>query len=551
MALSRRSGSRFEANIWPGFVDAMTALLLVLVFVLSIFMIVQFVLRETITSQDTELDQLTGRVETLADALGLEELRSAKLEGALSEADAQQQRQAALIASLRSDKQSQASQIAEFEDQVTALMLERRGLRGQISGLEGQLDETAQANAQLSARVEDLEAGLVKEISAKEAAELALARARVEIDKEAQEARLAAARSEALEALSAELKKQIASQDEKISSADAARLADAAAAKALRDKLENADAELTAMTLSLEKQRQEAEETLTLLAAANAAKDEFDQKLADALAAQKNAEGEALTQAEQREILLAEAKARLADEKEVSTRSQRQIEALNQQVAALRAQLGALQGLLDEAKSRDEKGKIEIENLGSQLNAALAQVASVQRERAKLEEAERKRLEEEASELKQYRSEFFGQLRQLLGNRDGVRIEGDRFVFSSEVLFRPARAELSPEGREEVAKVAQILGAIADDIPESLNWVIRVDGHTDNTPLSRRARYRDNWELSQARALSVVRYLSEELGIAPDRLAANGFGQYQPINPADTPEARAQNRRIELKLTEK
>jgi chemotaxis protein MotB len=132
-----------------------------------------------------------------------------------------------------------------------------------------------------------------------------------------------------------------------------------------------------------------------------------------------------------------------------------------------------------------------------------------------------------------------------------VRIEGDRFVFSSEVLFAPASADLSPEGRQEIAKVAQILSGVVDDIPPEIDWVIRVDGHTDNLPLSGLGKFSDNWELSQGRALSVVKYMVDALGIPPDRLAANGFGEFQPVARGDTEEARAQNRRIELKFTEK
>ena len=154
-------------------------------------------------------------------------------------------------------------------------------------------------------------------------------------------------------------------------------------------------------------------------------------------------------------------------------------------------------------------------------------------------------------ELERYRSEFFGQLRDLFEDQNGVLIEGDRLVFSSEVLFEPGRATLSDLGRSEIANVAGILRGIADDIPAGIDWVIRVDGHTDNVPLSGVGQYANNWELSQARALSVVMYMVNFLGIAPDRLAANGFGQYQPLNSADTPDARAQNRRIELIFTEK
>jgi chemotaxis protein MotB len=624
MALSRRNGKRFEANIWPGFVDAMTALLLVLVFVLSIFMIVQFMLSEKITSQDSELNQLTGEVASLAQALGLEQQRSFGLEQSIEQLDAAAAQQAALIASLTAQNDTQTGRIANFEEQVAGLLRDREGLQSQVASLSGDLDASQTQAAGLSARIEDIEAGLALEISEKEAVQLALASARAEIDEGVEAARLAAARREALEAMVADLETTSTTQAEALSAAEAAKLVDAAAAQALRDRLQNADAELTAMTLALEAQRQESEDTLTLLAAARAAEKTLseeltstraseitlDEKLAAALAAQVQASanldastateealraeleaallakaetgtgladakaaqenlrrqlvaalaakvaaetgvGEALSEAEQRAALLATARSELADEKEISLESQRQVEALNQQVAALRTQLGSLQSILDETDARREASDVQVQNLGSELNSALALVASEQRTRAKLEEAERLRLEAEAKELKNYRSEFFGQLRALLGNQDGIRIEGDRFVFSSEVLFQPGQAVLSSAGQNEVAKVASILSRVAGEIPEGLDWVIRVDGHTDNVPLSGVGRFRDNWELSQARALSVVRYMSAELGIPPGRLAANGFGEFQPINLADTPEARAQNRRIELKLTEK
>ena len=238
---------------------------------------------------------------------------------------------------------------------------------------------------------------------------------------------------------------------------------------------------------------------------------------------------------------------------------------LNQQVAALRTQLQNLQGLLDDAMAKDIAEEVQLQNLGSQLNSALARVAAEERKRRRLEEAERKRLEREALELQgrteqlsyqakdleKYRSEFFGRLRDVLGQQEGVRIAGDRFIFSSEVLFPPGGADLSPEGQQEVAKVAEILKTVAGLIPEEINWVIRVDGHTDDTKVVSGSRFADNWHLSQARALSVVRYFANTLDIPPNRLAANGFGEYQPVNTENTPEARAQNRRIELKLTEK
>ncbi|NNF72883.1 MAG: OmpA family protein, partial [Rhodobacteraceae bacterium] len=174
-----------------------------------------------------------------------------------------------------------------------------------------------------------------------------------------------------------------------------------------------------------------------------------------------------------------------------------------------------------------------------------------ERRRAALEEAERRRLELEAQDLERYRSEFFGQLRDVLGNVQGVEIVGDRFVFSSEVLFESASADLALAGQFQITSVAQILLSVADEIPDELDWILRVDGHTDNVPLQPGAEFADNWELSQARALSVVRYMTESLGFPPERLAAAGFGEYRPVNTADTAQARAQNRRIELKLTER
>ena len=265
-----------------------------------------------------------------------------------------------------------------------------------------------------------------------------------------------------------------------------------------------------------------------------------------------------MSAAEQRAALLKAANAELAEVEARSAKSQREVALLNQQVAALRTQLGALQALLDDAKARDAAAQVQLQTLGSDLNAALARAAAEERKRRQLEEAERKRLEaetqrlaEETKNLEQYRSEFFGRLRAVLAGQEGVRIVGDRFVFSSEVLFPPGGADLSPEGEGEIAKIAGILRGVADDIPDTIDWVIRVDGHTDNVPIINGTEFADNWELSQARALSVVRYMVNALGIPPNRLSANGFGEYQPLDPRDTREARAKNRRIELKITEK
>ena len=565
MALSRRSSNRFQNAIWPGFVDAMTGLLLVLMFVLTIFMVIQFVLRETITGQESELDLLTEEVASLTNTLGLERNRSATLGADLDAANrlAQQQsgRIAALIAERDAQDQALASartQISEFEAQVAGLLADRTDALASIADLEATQDRL---------------------ISEQEALNLALAQARTEIDEGAETARLAAARREALEALIADLEAESDTNVARITELEAAQLADAAAAEALRERLANADTELTAMTLNLEEQRQEAEETLTLLAAARAAQAELEalqgtldaenddllRQLADARAALANTQTAQATEAEQQAALLALANTQLAEQEALSAESQRQVVLLNEQITALRTQVGNLQSLLNLAEEADREAQVQIETLGSQLNTALARVAAEERQRRALEEAERLRLEVEAARLEEeaerlaaeaenlarFKSDFFGQLREVLEGQDRVRIEGDRFIFASEVLFQPGRAQLSPEGQAEIANIADILRSIADDIPPGIDWVIRVDGHTDNIPVGSSSRYADNWELSQARALSVVRFMSEDLNIPPARLAANGFGEFQPLNPDNTPEARAQHRRIELKLTER
>lgn len=535
-----RSRRRDSSLIWPGFVDAVTTLLMVMMFVVTIFTVMQSVLRDTISAQDTELSSLTAQVAQLADALGLEQAKATDLEAqvtqlqaGLAAARAEGDRQAGLIASLTSDLAAREGElsaartrITDFETQVAALLVERDTARGEAD--------------RLTASLADLEVARAKLVTEAEAMTLALAKARDEVDANAEAARLAAARRDALQALLDQEKAKAAGDAAALKAAEAAvtqaeadRLADAAALQALRDRLAGADTELTAMTLALEEERKRAEETLTLLAAA---------RTQAALGA---------TAVTEKDAALAEAKTALLAEQEKVLTAAREVELLNQQVAALRSQLGSLQALLDESQTRDEAAKVQLDSLGKDLNAALAQVAAEQRRRAELEAAEAARLEAENKDLAQFRSEFFGQLSSLLQGRDGVRVVGDRFVFSSEVLFNPGSADLAPEGRAQIAGVVRILDEVRAEIPTGIDWIIRVDGHTDNVPLSGGGEFRDNWELSQARALSVVRFMQDELGFPPDRMAATGFGEYRPVAAGEDEVARAQNRRIELKLTER
>ena len=736
MAL-KRPGSRFEASIWPGFVDAMTALLLILFFVISIFMIVQFTLRETITDQDLELDDLSSQIEQqdlelndlstlignkedelkklsteilskekrldnltseisekdlklnslssivteqdlelddlslqlsdLASALGLERLRAngieedlGKTKDILNEAEDQISLHLATISNLTKKSSIQIEKIDGYKLQIDSLLsdklqlenfnqdlaINKSALELQIAGLllakskleaknidtinkkkaielalvraRNEINEREEVARLAAAKREALELLIVKlqnegelraeeitsirkvlsetektrlveqaaaenlkqklkstsdeltsllfanskleaennnTLNEKNVIELALASARNEINQQVESARLAAAKREALELLIVKLqnesKLQLAEESsisETLTETEKRRLAEAAAAELLSEKLKNANTELTAMSLALEAERKEAEITLTKIAAANALEKSLKIDLS-----------KSFTEVERQAALIAEANSLLEKEKDISITAQRKLALLNTQTSQLRNQLNELQGLLDESKEADSKAQIQLKSLGTDLNLALARVAAEQRKVAaeqkkiaELEAKEKLRFAEEAKDLRKFRSQFFGELRKVMEGQEGVRIVGDRFVFSSEVLFSVGSANLGSLGKTEINKVAKIINQIAGEIPDGIDWILRVDGHTDRIPFSGFGKdYKDNWELSQARALSVVRYLMDDLKIPANRLAANGFGEFQPIDDRDTPEAYKTNRRIELKFTEK
>lgn len=213
-------------------------------------------------------------------------------------------------------------------------------------------------------------------------------------------------------------------------------------------------------------------------------------------------------------------------EKQVAARALAQVEALNMQITALRRQLQALEEALNASEAKDKDAQARISDLGSRLNVALAQ---------------------RVQELNRVRSDFFGRLRSVLGARPDLRIVGDRFVFQSELFFDTGSSDLNPGGMAELDKVATALVDLEREIPPEIPWIARIDGHTDKRPL---AGGKTNWELSSARAIAVVKYLVSR-GVSPSRLAATGFGEFQPLDLGETPEALARNRRIELKVTER
>ena len=238
---------------------------------------------------------------------------------------------------------------------------------------------------------------------------------------------------------------------------------------------------------------------------------------------------------ERREIRLTEVLAlqlrterELGAEREVSANATSRLDILNQQILALRQQLARIEVALGATEAKDREQRVVIANLGRRLNLALAQ---------------------KVDELERYRSEFFGRLREVLGERSDVTIVGDRFVFQSEVLFSSGSADLGAVGKAQLATFATTLLEISGRIPDELPWILRVDGHTDRIPIHT-AAFPSNWELSSGRANSVVKFLISQ-GVPPARLAATGFAENQPIDPTDSVEANRRNRRIELKLTER
>ena len=559
--LTRRSGERFTANIWPGFVDAMTAILLILMFILSIFMIVQSVLRDTISSQkieldeqQTELSQLGNNLETLKIELGILKDEKSYLQTLSSEQrseliarKAELQEKINLLTKLRNDVKVAETKITDFKSQVASLIAKRLELN---ENLKLEREKTS------------------KEISSREAAELALAAARDTISQKISKEQMMAASNEALEQLvkklklenrslenlTAEKETELSMVKEKMESiskdltdAEKLRVMEQYAIRELQKDLMEKQEELALITLTMEEERKKALETLKLLAASKEAQrilkeqaNKFEKKLEgnDNILTEKN-------------LALREARLRLSVQEEKAKASMKDVANLTLQTNTLKERIKELTAILDATIQKDFSNDVEIKSLGAKLNAALAKVASEQKMRAQLEEKERKRLESETKKLREYRSVFFGRLKNILGDIEGIDVVGDRFVFSSEVLFDRGSADIGVAGKLQLDAISNVLKDISQKIPQDINWVLRVDGHTDKTPVSQNSIFKDNWELSQARSLSVVKYMINRHQINPKRLSAAGFGEYQPISFSETKDALAKNRRIEFKLTER
>ncbi len=411
---------------WPGYVDALSTLLMVLVFVLLVFVLAQAFLSVAISGRDQALDRLGRQVAQLADMLSLERGRSADL----------------------------TASVARLTEDLRAAQAARDAASAEATGLRTAL---AQAGSARDAAVKDL--NTLSARAADQGAELESAQKRLA----ATQARLA----------------DVTAKPDPLAAENLARMADQVRAlMALRDQLE----------------------------------------------AQVKAAGD---RAEASDAASKTAAAQLADSVRLGDQARAQVALLTQQIDALRGQLAQVAAALELSQKAGAEKDARITDLGAKLNAALVS---------------------KVAELQRYRSEFFGRLRDVLAGRPGIAVVGDRFVFQSEVLFPPGSADLSPAGGEEIRKLAATLKSIEKDIPAGLPWVLRVDGHADRQAVH--GKFASNWELSAERAINVVRLLVAQ-GIPANRLAAAGFGEFQPIDPAATPAAYAKNRRIELRLTDR
>ncbi len=427
-----------KINIWPGFVDALSALLMLVIFMLLIFTLAQAFLALTVSDRDTELDRLNARLSEISSALLLQQ----KTNQALSEK----------VASLRNQynqgifyQDALKEQIAELEkivetdkETITVQLSEKAQLQHDIIALR-------EVRADLELRIANL-VGVIAD------------------------------RDQNIVQLETELDKRLTEIG------------------MIRDNNKSLQAKLAA------------QENVTMLAQKEINRKEF--RIQDLV------------------TIVSDAEEALSTEKKLSASAQANVKRLSLQIDDLKNQLDVISQALQLEERKTAGQQAELADLGQRLNTLLAQ---------------------RVNELESYRSEFFGRLRQVLIENPNIRIEGDRFLLPSELFFASASATLGEQGKQELNKLAQILNEISLAIPDDINWILRIDGHTDRRPINSQ-RFPSNWELSTARAVAVVRYLVQQ-GVPPKRMTAAGFGEFHPVDSGQSAAAFQRNRRIELKLT--
>ena len=434
MALARLGGARRpDTYTWPGFVDALATLLMVIIFVLLVFVLIQVNLAYRVAGQDATMNDMRAQILDLGELLNIERKATADLTAELASITTQ-------LADATKERDTLAAQLSQSRDE-----------RDQIAA------QLAEATTTLGVREMEIR--------------------RLQALQEENEQALAAAQASLAERVAA---------------------------------LEVAEATLAATQAELASVERTLEERIAALEASQAKLEDSEDKLADATARNVTS------------------LARISELETQNAASRAEVAQMTNAVTALRLRIEELTTLLAEKEAELARDKIAIASLGKSLNNALAS---------------------RVQELQRFRSEFFGRLRDILRGREDVRIVGDRFVFQSEVLFAQGQAAIGPEGQQQLAQLAIALNQIAAEIPDDIDWILQVEGHTDDIPV-RAGRFADNWDLSTERALSVVRFLAEQ-GLPANRLAAAGYGEFQPLDSAGSDEARRRNRRIEMKLTQR
>jgi len=416
--------SRESVSIWPGYVDVLSALIMIIIFVLLIFTLSQFILSTILTDQNSELEDLHLQIAEISGLLGLEQETNAAM----------------------------TETIETLSAEIEVLTLDRSNLQGELATLTE------------------------KSIEDREVIELQL-RTMASLQQDIQ----------SLQTLRNKLERQI--EDSAAALGQEQRLT-----QSLRDRSKALEAQLA----------EEQERTLL-------AQRDIDQR---------DIRIEALS------ALIGEQKQTLKNQRALTADARAEVALLSQKIEQLSVQLTEIGKALKRSEREREEQKEQISDLGKRLNIELAR---------------------KVNDLERYRSEFFGRLREIIGNNPLVRIEGDRFLLQAELLFPSGTADLSEQGKSELQELATVFKEISTGIPDDLQWILRVDGHTDRVPIST-GKYPSNWELSTARAVSVVRFLASQ-GIPEGRMAATGFSKFHPIDPADSTAAYRKNRRIEIKLT--
>ncbi len=458
MSIGRRRSAQQEMNVWPGWVDALSSLIMVIIFVLMIFMVAQFYLAHALSGRDQELVQLNQKISELGAALATERQKFAAerdlLTRNLADATAEAHRTGVALDDLNKVVKADRETIELRLREIASLQADLKALHEARDRLEAQMAALALVAQQFQHQAGDLTAQL-------------------------QAAGAEGTRRDDALRLSEEQRKVLTDQ-----------------LAALRDRSKELEAKLADQTERTQLAQKEI--------------DQRDIRLKALLAT------------------IDSTQAALAGEQNLTSRNRQQVAALTAEIEALRAQLAKLAASLDASQSQNTNQQARIDELTGRLNVALAN---------------------KVQELARYRSEFFGRLRDAIGNRPDIRVVGDRFVFQSEVLFPTGSATLQDAGKGQLAQLAHTLLDIARTIPPDINWILRVDGHTDPRRIAT-SQFRSNWELSTARAISVVRFLVEQ-GLPAERLAATGFGEFQPLDAGTTEEAYSRNRRIELKLDQR